>query len=788
MDPMGGAVGMVADVLRRRLFGSLVVIAVVTGVAGGLATGLVAGSARTRTAVDRMLAETHLPDVFVGAPGLTTEHVDEIRRVPGVEGAALMAPMALIRPTGEFVNIVASVDGRYGVAVDVSRVVRGRAVAPDATDEMVLGEPIAELLGVDVGDELRFESYSPEQAAGWIEKEPTDEELSVRLGPTVQLEVVGITRHPADLTTDDPLTYFVALPQGFLQAHRGEIGEWRRFALIDIGDAPSVAEEAAIAASVREIVGDGAVFEEAGEQGGRPLMTTLDFVAMSMLVLAVVVAVAGIAIGGLMVLRTVSRALEDTAQLPAMGMTSGDRARSVVIALVPAALAAGVLTFGLAVASSAVIPFGLAGRAEPDPGLRVDALVHSIGACVVTLVVVGIVAAIVARGVRRPTAGRPQGSAVVAGLARAGLPVAPLFGVELAIGSSGSRLRSANHVAATSVALATIAGVGALVLTDSVKHLESTPAAFGWTWDFVIADDDAERLVSDPAVESVGLVRSGPISLDGRSVIARGVTSLKGELPLLVVDGRPPERGEIVLGRRTMDDLDVGIGDTVVARGAREGQRPLRVVGEAVFAGIIDVPEAGRGAAVALDDFDALGSDAETGAGATIALADGVDPVDFARRVELELGEAPQPVERPTELARLHEIDAFPWILGGFLALAGLVGVGHAIVATVRRRRPDLAVLRVMGLRPAGVYRAISAQALVLTIIGVAIGVPVGVAAGQALWRALAHSLGVVVAVTVPWTYILAAAAATIVLVAALALIPARTAVRTPVGQSLRAE
>jgi hypothetical protein len=786
MGAMGGAVGMVASMLRRRLLGSMVVIAVVTGVAGGLATGLVAGASRTRTALDRMLTDTQLPDVFVSAPTLTPEHVDEIRRVPGVEGAALMAPMALVRPTGDFVNIAASADGRYGVDIDVSRVVRGRAAAPDAADEMVVGESIAALLGVDVGDVVRFESYSAEQIAAWVAEEPSEEEMSIRLGPTVDLEVVGITRHPADLTSDDPLTYFIALPQGFLRAHPGAVGEFPPFAVVDIGDAPSAADEAAMAATIRGIVGDEAMFEEAGEQAGRPLMSTLDFVAVSMLVLAVVVAVAGMVIGGLMVLRTVSRALDDTAELAAMGMTRGDRARAVDVALLPTALGAGVLTFAVAVASSAVVPFGLAGRAEPDAGLRFDA-VQTVGACAAAVLVLGIVMAIVARGLRRQSTAQPQASGVVAGLARIGLPVAPLVGVDLAIGRGGSRLGGANHVAAASVAMATIAGVGALVIADSVKHVESTPAAFGWTWDFVVGDDDAERLVSDPAVESVGLVQTGPISLDGRSVVVRGVGSLKGALPLLVVDGRPPGPGEIVLGKRTMDDLDVGIGDAVVARGAQQ-QRQLRVVGEAVFAGIIDVPEAGWGAAVPLADFQALGPEGETGAGGTVDLAAGVDPAEFSRRVEAELDEPPKAVERPTELARLHEIDAFPWLLGGFLVAAGLVGVVHAIVITVRRRRPDLAILRAMGLRPGGVYRAISAQALVLALIGIAIGVPLGVAAGQALWRALARSLGVVVTVAVPWMQILAAAVATAVVVSALALIPARSAARSPVGQSLRAE
>jgi hypothetical protein len=787
MGPMGGAVGMVAGMLRRRLVGSLLVVGVVTGVAGGLATGLVASAGRTGTVVDRLLDVTHLSDVFVSAPSLTAGMVDELRQKPGVEGAALLAPMAVVSPGAGFVNVTASVDGRYGVDVDVARVVRGRAASADATDEMVVGEPIAELLGVDVGDVVRFDSYSPEQVAAWGEEGPTEEEASVRFGPSVELEVVGITRHPADLTSDDPLSYFIALPQGFLRAYGGMIGQWPRFALVDIGESPSPAQEAAIAATARQIFGDEAAFEEAGEQAGGPLKSTLDFVAVSMLVLAAAVTAAGLVIGSLVVVRIVARAVDDTVPLAAMGMTARERAWSVNVALLPAAVVTGILTFTVGVATSAVLPFGLARRAEPDAGLRVDALVHTVGAAAATVVVVGIVAAVVARATRRPVSARPSPSAIVAALARIGLPVAPLVGVDLALGSSRSRLRGANQVATVAVVMATLAAVGALVLTASVTHLESTPAAYGSTWDFVVGDDDAEQLVTDPAVESVGLVRTGPISLDGRPVIVRGVTSLKGALPVLVVDGRPPQRGEIVLGKRTMDDLDVAIGDTVLAHGALE-ERRLRVVGEAVFAGVVDVPEAGWGAAVPLTEFEALGSEGDTGAGGTVDLADGVDPAEFAARVEARLEDPPTTVEPPVELARLREIQAFPWILGGFLVAAGLVSVAHAIVTTVRRRRPDLAVLRSIGLSPSGVYQAISAHALVLALAGVAIGIPLGVAAGQSLWRALASSLGVVVTVDVPWPAIAAAAAITSLAIATLALIPARTAAYTAIAESLRAK
>ena len=130
-----------------------------------------------------------------------------------------------------------------------------------------------------------------------------------------------------------------------------------------------------------------------------------------------------------------------------------------------------------------------------------------------------------------------------------------------------------NQFAAAAVAMASAAGVGALVLSASIAHLESTPAAYGWTWDYVLPDDAARRRsLDDSEVEMLAVVSTGVVSLDGRPVIVRGMESIKGPPPVLVVDGRPPGIGEVVLGRRTMDDLDVEIGDELLAEGSEDSR------------------------------------------------------------------------------------------------------------------------------------------------------------------------------------------------------------------------
>ena len=783
------AANLVVRSLRRNLVGSMLVIALLAGAAGGLATGLLDGADRTRTAAERFISESRLLDAMVTDPTLTLEQTEQIRAIPGVRGASLLSGLALFPDNGKFINLTASLDGRWGTDLDVARIVRGRAVDPAAHDEIVLGEAAARALGVDVGDEARFNSWSPEQLAEWQESEPSEAEELTFLGPAIALKVVGISRHPADLSSDDPLSFLTALPFGVWQAYQGRVGEFGfRFVAVDLGDDPSPAEEAAVADAVRQIVGPAAAFEDAGAQAGGPLMTTLDFVAAALLALAAAVVVGGLVAVALLVLRTVARVAEETALLRALGMTGTEQARATTTALGPAAVAAGVITVAVAVLSSAFMPFGLARRAEPHPGIHVDAPLVVAGAATTAALLLGLIALAATRSARRIRSEARSGrQRLKPRLAPSNVPVGAVCGLDLAFGSGRTAGRGANRGAIAGMALASVAGVGALVLGSSVDHLFTTPAAFGWTWDYTIEAGAADTLVDDPAVASLGLVTATPVSFDGRPLMTRGITSLKGELPLQIVRGRAAEPGEVVLAARTMEDLGVDLGDTVMAAGALE-ERELQVVGQAVFAGVIEAPEAGWGAAMPLDQLNELGPAGETEETAVVSVADGVDVAAFGQRLADELGIAPDAVEEPVELARLREIEAFPWVLTAFLVTVGVVATGHAVVTTTRRRRGDLAVLRSMGLARRGVYQAISVQAGALALVGAAIGIPLGVVAGRALWRGLARTLGVVVTVEVPWTAIFLATVATCVVLALLALVPARRVARTPPAHALRAE
>ena len=135
----------------------------------------------------------------------------------------------------------------------------------------------------------------------------------------------------------------------------------------------------------------------------------------------------------------------------------------------------------------------------------------------------------------------------------------------------------------------------------------------------------------------------------------------------------------------------------------------LRVVGEVALPGVIDSPQAGWGVVVQLEDLEAIGFVDDSGSTGIITLADGVDVNEFARRHPESTGTPPAPVKQPVELARLRQIQGFPWALTVFLATIGFVArCTHTLLVITAQRRKDLAVLRALG--PPASFRLCSSR------------------------------------------------------------------------------
>ena len=82
--------------------------------------------------------------------------------------------------------------------------------------------------------------------------------------------------------------------------------------------------------------------------------------------------------------------------------------------------------------------------------------------------------------------------------------------------------------------------------------------------------------------------------------------------------------------------------------------------------------------------------------------------------------------------------------------LAAVVALGLALVASVRRCRRDLALLRVFGFTQRQLAAAVAWHASIAAAVGVVIGIPLGVVLGRWLWILFADQIGAVPSPTVP--------------------------------------
>lgn len=777
----------------RRDAGSLLLVAVLAGVSVGAAVALVEGAGRTRSAFDRFAVAAHDIDTGIVLSDADPATIERLRALPGVRGSMLASFGGLLPDLGGedvYAPTLIDRDGAYGREVNRGRVIRGRFADPSDPHEITLDEPLAATAGLDVGDTLTVRSFTPHQ----VELDKAGESQAEPRGPTVDLEVVGIVRQPANLLTDLPMASVVAATPAFGERYGDRIGEWGRALFLDIG-APGD-DASRFVEALHNVPG----YEEtqlATLPAGSPLEPTLDFSATAMVVLAATVAIAGIGAAAVALVRVLASRASDDRLLAALGATPGDRVRTHLLGIAPAVVATALTVPACAAIVSTYLPFGLARRADPDLGVHLDAALvtaGSLGAALlmVALTVVGARRAM-ARAERDPAAA-PSG--LLTSVRRVA-PVAARIGVGLAFDRRRGPVRLPTRTAVAGVVFGTATLLTVVVVAASIDRLLASPEAQGLTWDVKFHNEAAGAVVDAPGVVSVADVRIATVEVGGVPLEVRGIDVLQGDPPQRLLEGRAATGPrEIVLGTRTMGALGVDVGDAVPVGDGAEAAL-FTVVGRGVFAGLSDLPLSGDAGSMRGDELWRLvrGSDDEGFVMTVVDLAPGTD-VDAVRRLVEGTGFAPadhgfgvavdEPV--PVDIERLHSVEDFPWVLTVFLGAVALLAVGHATLSLVRRRRHDLAILRSLGLRRAAVAQAVVVQAALVVGVGLLVGVPLGLAAGQAVWRFLAGEIGVPAEVDVPWSLVVAVPVLVVAVVCLLALLPARAAARTRPAAVLRTE
>jgi hypothetical protein len=146
------------------------------------------------------------------------------------------------------------------------------------------------------------------------------------------------------------------------------------------------------------------------------------------------------------------------------------------------------------------------------------------------------------------------------------------------------------------------------------------------------------------------------------------------------------------------------------------------------------------------------------------------------------------PVQYPAEIENYRTIGATPAFLATGLAAGATAALGLTLIASVRRRRRDLALLKALGLTHRQLASCVAWQSTVAVAAGAVAGIPAGVASGRWLWILFAHQINAVPDATVPALSILYVGLGALALGNLVAALPGTIASRTPAALVLRAE
>lgn len=120
--------------------------------------------------------------------------------------------------------------------------------------------------------------------------------------------------------------------------------------------------------------------------------------------------------------------------------------------------------------------------------------------------------------------------------------------------------------------------------------------------------------------------------------------------------------------------------------------------------------------------------------------------------------------------------------------LGAVAALTLTLVASVRQRRRDLALLKTIGFVRRQLAAAVAWKATVAAAVGIVIGIPLGLVVGRWLWDLFAQQISAVPYPTVSIPSVVLVALGTVLLANLVAAAPARAAARTPTALMLRAE
>jgi cell division protein FtsX len=798
----------------RGRWRSLLVLALLVGLATATVLAATAGARRGQSAADRLWAQT-LPGTVTVLPNQPGFDWDKIRALPEVEtltefpvvfGFAL--PCCPQASTG-----FPTVDDQLGTTIERPIMFSGRMYNPERIDEIVVTPQFEAVYNKHVGDTVTLDLASIAQVnqdGGY------DGTSGPPAGPKVTATIVGVGRSFwGSVNVDGPAQHggVLSSPALFAKYEKnimGTNGDSYINALIRLKGGP--AEIPAFRADLARVTGrsDIDTWDNQSYFGG-PVKRLTDYEAACLLAFGVAALAAAMFLIGGYVARYISARMADLQVLQAVGLTPRQAVASAAVPPFLAAAAGATLGVAAAIVASRWMPIGAAAYVEPHPGIDADWLILGPGWLLAPLLVGAAAAAFAALGLAASRRrGVPRRSAVAAAAAGAGLPVPVVVGTRFALESGRGR----SAVPVRPALLGAVAGVlgvlAAFTFSAGVADATANPARYGQTWqlgtffglsgqDFGPADKVLQAVAADRDVTGVDNAltagaQSGRVSVESFTYDPVGGK----QIPVVLTDGRMPAApDEIVLAPVTAKDLHAVTGSTIQLAGGTTTQLPFRVTGIA-FVPAGPHNEYSDGSWLTPGGYDRLFRGSHYPFKfhlGLVTLRPGADVQAVAHRLNAAAAAIPGGNAftfdtEPTagQVLALKDVAVLPLALAAFLTLLAIGAVGHALSSAVRHRRHELAILRALGLTRWQSRLVLATQATLLAVIGLAFGIPLGVILGRALWRAqadlapLAYQPPVAV-----WALALVAPAALLAAIL-LAAWPGERAARLRAGQLLRTE
>jgi hypothetical protein len=823
----------------RDRWGGYLVLLLLIGVVGGVAMAAVAGARRTQSSFPAYLASTNPGDVQVftefdpiSGTGYSARVDQAIARVRYVRRAVdvvgfdgtlqVLGPANRGGVPGEAPpSVEGSPDGEY-LTQDRVSVVQGRMFDPSRDDEMVMSAGGAAEEGLRIGSTLRVAVFTTAQVnSSSFTGYPADKPFLV-----ITLRLVGIVEFDAEVVQDDDaaLGDHLAVITPALTRRLESCCAYYSYVSLQLDG--GTRHEAAVLSAITKITPP--LGQVGGSQTNAPEVAkaerTIRPEAVAFGVFGLIAALAALVISSQVISRLVRRNADDGAILRALGAGPAMTICDGLIGVVGAVVTGSLLAVAVAVLLSPLAPLGPVRPVYPDRGIAFDWTVLSLGFALLVVVLSGSAVAVAYRvsphRASRVRADIGRGSSLSRAVTASGLPPTAVTGIRSALGAASGREAAPVRSALLGSVIAVVVVTASITFGSSLGVLVSHPPLYGWNWNYALLAgfSAAENL---PAAETTSLLDHDPVvarwagvyfetmELDGQAVPVLASSPNAPVSPPLLSGHGLQAASQVVLGPATLAQLHKHVGDTIVASTGQGPPFRLRIVGTATLPTIGSSGDPslqmGTGAIAATARFPAQalnpqGAPVPGPMAALITIRPGVTPAAAQRSLDQVTAALNRPSDpdgpvsgvvsalRPAEIASYRTVDSTAVLLACLLAAGAISALGLTLIASVRRRRREFALLKTLGFTQRQLAATVAWQSSVPAIAGVIFGLPLGIAAGRWLWTLFARGISAVPDPSVPVLYIAAVAFGAVLFANLAAVFPGIIAARAPTALLLRNE